>query len=175
MSTISIGNAMRIPKVTTGNAGQYASMRIYDPEAQVCPLRSNFDDYGRWAAHSSINTHAAGCDSAMDIIDVENAHRGGYSEYLNASAIDYPGVGYSDREREVQQVIDNKPFYDTQLGYTYTRGITGEQDTYVAKDNDYSGYGVDAGIGCIMDSTYQNRACDYYSKNRQPPTTQPPM
>jgi hypothetical protein len=175
MSTISIGNAMRAPKVTTGNADQYASMRIYDPEAQVCPIRSNFDDYGRWAAHDSINTYAPGCYSAMDRIDIENSHRPGYSEYLNAWAINYPGVGYSDRENQMQMQTsnENKPYYDTQLGHTFSRGITGEEDVYV-RNNQQSIYGVDQGIGCFMDSTYQNRSCNYY-QDTAPQSNMPPM
>ena len=170
MSTISIGNTIRSPKVTTGNADQYASMRIYDPDAQVCPTRANFDNYGRWAVHDTINTYAPGCFSALDRINVENSLRPDYSEYLNAWAINYPGVGYSDREKPVQPSNENKPTYDTQLGYSFARGITGQEEpSYVFRDNDYKAYGVDPDIGCIMNSTFENRECNYYKDKAAKP------
>ena len=170
MGDISIYNNIRSTKVTTGNAWQYQGMRTFDDDAQVCPTRSNVSDSGViGVARDSINTLAPGCFSALDRMTVENVQRPRYSPYLNASAINYPGVGDSDLPAPDEQYSFSKPFYDTQLGYQYVRPV---QDSQVMRpeyklssfkangpvtEQDREGLKVD----CFMKRMGENRDCSF--------------
>ena len=124
MGDISIYNSIRSAKVTTGNAWQYQGMRTFDDTAQVCPSRANVSDFGVvGVARDSLNTYAPGCFSALNRMTVENVQRPRYSTYLNASAINRPGVGDDDMVQEDGQYGGAKQVYDTQLGYQYIRPV----------------------------------------------------
>jgi hypothetical protein len=108
--------------VTTGNAANFQSMSLagLDPEATVNPDRANVSDSGvAGVARDSINTLTVGF-SAQDRIVIENAQKPQYSTYLNASAINMPGVG-SDDLLEADYENQTRSNYDTQLGYQYVR------------------------------------------------------
>ena len=169
MSDVSIYNTIRSAKVTTGNAWQYQGMRTFDDSAQVCPARANVSDSGViGVSRDSINTYAPGCFSALDRMTVENVQRPRYSTYLNASAINIPGIGDDDLEQPDGQYSGSKPYYDTRLGYQYV----GQQQPRnqiappmqlsrfravgptSAQDNESNQ------IQCIMNRTYENRNCD---------------
>ena len=94
----SILSSIAGPKVTTGNASQLSSLGIFDPDRQVCPQMANVDvNSGIMnVSRDSIMTLSAGCNDPLQRIHVENALRPQYSEYLNASAISYAGVGLGD-------------------------------------------------------------------------------
>jgi hypothetical protein len=170
MGDFSIYNSIRSSKVTTGNAGQYQGMRTFDDSAQVCPVRSNVSDYGVvGVSRDSINTYTAGCFSALDRMEVENIQRPRYSVYLNANAINDPGVGDNDLP-QADNEYQSKPYYDTQLGHTWVRPVQPWQQTnpqYSASQ--FSASSPDAAsnaqvaeantIQCIMDRTYENRYC----------------
>lgn len=166
MGDVSIYNSIRSAKVTTGNAQQYASMRTFDSSAQVCPSRANVSDFGVvGVARDSLNTYAPGCFSALNRMTVENVQRPRYSTYLNASAINSPGIG--DDDMSVADAVhgSSKPHYDTQLGYQYVRPAqpddqlrpqfqmskfrsNGPSDPQLEEANK---------ISCVMNRTYENR------------------
>ena len=119
MSGVSIYTAVRTAKVNSGNANQYQSMRIFDPSAQVCPVRSNVSDSGVvGVARDTIDTYgqANGCYSPLDRITVENSLRPRYAIYLNADAIDVPGVGDEDLMSSANPGAPNNVPYDTRFG-----------------------------------------------------------
>lgn len=168
MGSLSIANNFRSAKVTTGNAWQYQGMRTFDDDAQVCPTRSNVSDSGVIdVARDSINTLAPGCFSALNRMMVENVQRPRYSPYLNASAINYPGVGDSDLPAPDEQYSSSKPFYDTQLGYQYVRPV---QDSQIMrpeyKMSSFKAVGPVSEqdketqyVGCFMKRAGENRDC----------------
>lgn len=174
---VSIYNSVRGSKVTTGNAGQYQGMRTFDESAQVCPARANVSDYGiNGVARDSINTYAPGCFSALDRMVVENIQRPRYATYLNASAISDPGVGDNDYTSVDFQYGENKPYYDTQLGYQYVRPIESDDQMYPpynVKDMKLAEGAQNAPspdllyADCIMNRTYEqrNENCSAASKN----------
>lgn len=169
MGDVSIYNSIRSAKVTTGNAWQYQGMRTFDDSAQVCPARANVSDFGViGVARDSINSYAPGCFSALNRMTVENVQRPRYSTYLNASAINSPGIGDDDMPQEDGQYGGSKPNYDTQLGYQYVRPIqsrdqmypqyqlsqfraVGQSDPQLQESNQ---------ISCIVNRTYENRDCN---------------
>jgi hypothetical protein len=166
MGDVSIYNSIRSSKVTTGNAMQYAGMRTFDESAQVCPTRSNVSDFGVvGVARDSLNTYAPGCFSALNRMTVENIQRPRYSTYLNASAINSPGIGDDDMSVADGQYGGSKPYYDTQLGNQYIRQVApddqlrpqfqmsqfrsnGPTNPQLQESND---------VSCIMNRTYENR------------------
>lgn len=167
----SIYNTIRSSKVSVGNAPLFQGMRIFDDRAMVCPRRANISDYGVVdVPRDSINTLTAGCYSALDRMTVENLQRPRYSTYLNAEAIDIPGIGDSDLYSSgTEEMMQSKPFYDTQLGYQYVRPVVdksilspefassdistkdGAKNAQVA-EGDY--------INCIVSRKYDNRNCN---------------
>lgn len=168
MGDISIYNSIRSAKVTTGNAMQYQGMRTFDDSAQVCPARANVSDFGVvGVARDTLNSYAPGCFSALNRMTVENVQRPRYSTYLNASAINSPGIGDDDMSQEDGQYGGSKPHYDTQLGYQFVRPVqprdqlapayqlsqfrsTGMSNPQLAESNN---------VSCIMNRTYENRNC----------------
>jgi hypothetical protein len=108
--------------VTTGNAANYQSMSLagLDPEATVNPDRANVSDSGvAGVPRDSINTLTVGF-SPLDRMTDEGLLRPQYSTYLNADAINMPGVG-SDDLAEADYENQVRSNYDTQLGYQYVR------------------------------------------------------
>jgi len=88
---VSIYNTVKSSKVATGNAYQFASMRIFDEDAQVCPARANISDFGVLDVPRdsivTLSSAVAGCYSPLNRMTVENTLRPAYSAYLNADAI----------------------------------------------------------------------------------------
>ncbi len=137
---MSIYNNIRSSKVTTGNAAQYQGMRSFDTSAQVCPTRQNVSDSGSVGiSRDTINTYTAGCFSPLDRMTVENVQRPRYSTYLNASAINDPGVGDDDMPQPDAE-YQTKPHYDTQLGYQYVRPVLPYEQVYPQYNSSNFGY-----------------------------------
>ncbi len=165
----SIYNTIRSAKVTTGNAAQFAGMRTFDESAQVCPVRANVSDSGViGVAKDTTYSQAAGCNSALNRIVIEGALRPDYSTYLNADAINMPGVG--DESRQAQAQYQSKPFYDTQLGGMAVRPVLSSNNLNprynasslvpnqpVSKQMEESNY-----VSGIMNQTYENRRINQY-------------
>jgi hypothetical protein len=168
MADVSIYNVIRSSKVTTGNAAMYSGMRTFDSSAQVCPTRSNVSDSGIvGVSRDSVNSYAPGCFSALDRMIVENVQRPRYSTYLNASAINIPGIGDDDLPQPNLE-YQSKPYYDTQLGYTYVRPVQ-PRNTMTPPQlwsdmkpvGNVSAQDTEANnVSCFMDRTYENRNCE---------------
>ena len=97
--SLSLTGSVRTSKVNPGTAAEYHSTRLWDPLAQVCPTRANVSDSGVvGVARDTIDTYGQfnGCFSPLARITVENSQRPRYAVYLNADAIDTPGVGDED-------------------------------------------------------------------------------
>ncbi len=145
-------------------------MRTFDDSAQVCPVRANVSDYGVvGVSRDTINTYTAGCFSALDRMVVENIQRPRYSVYLNADAINDPGVGDDDLPQATE--YQSKPYYDTQLGHTWVRPVQPwNQIRQPYSISQFTAASPDAMVNpqlaesnftqCFMDRTYENRYCD---------------
>jgi hypothetical protein len=167
---MSIYNNIRSSKVTTGNAGMYQGMRTFDSSAQVCPVRANVSDSGVvGVARDSINAYSAGCFSPLDRMVVENIQRPRYSTYLNAGAINDPGVGDSDMP-QADPEYQSRVAYDTQLGYKYVRPVLPQNQInpeYQSKNFKFATaeamknkqYQESDYVQCFMDRKYEQRLC----------------
>ena len=83
MSGISLESSIRTCKVDTAYANKMYSDRFLNPNTMVCPIWNGFDSTGRRVCRDSFVTKAAGCNSATDRVNVENAvSRPQYVEYL---------------------------------------------------------------------------------------------
>lgn len=90
MSAISIGSALRTPKVSSQYAPNADSERFLDPRLNVCPIWNGQDNLGRQVGAYTFNmlSGAAGCWDPMPRILIENAvERPNYHPYLNTEGI----------------------------------------------------------------------------------------
>lgn len=173
MGDISIYNSIRNSKVNTGNVWQYQGMRTFDDSAQVCPARANVSDSGVvGVARDSIQSYAPGCFSALDRMTVENIQRPHYSTYLNASAINDPGVG-DDAMSATDYAYGSSQPYDTMFGNTTTTRPVLPKDqlapTYRAA-NMQGGQNAQEReanyIRCAVNSVYDQHGCDASATGR---------
>lgn len=71
-------------RVNTGTAPYIQSERVFNNADKVCILRPNISDDGVvGVSRNSINTMAAGCNSPMERVSVENRLRPMYLSQLN--------------------------------------------------------------------------------------------
>jgi hypothetical protein len=162
----SIYNNIRTPKVTAGNANMFQSMRTFDEDAQICPVRPNVSDTGTFGvARDTINTLAPGCNSSLDRVITENAvSRPKYFTYLSASAINND-VG--DNTQVAPQYGESKEGnYDTFLGHQYTREVLPRSQmvkmSSVSKTGD-SDKDDEKKVNCIMSRLFNTKDCNPYA------------
>lgn len=86
MSFISLLASTRTCKIDQAWASRIQSDRFENPDAMVCPVWTGFDNANRAVCVDSYVTKTAGCNSALDRVDVENALRPKYMEYINLDA-----------------------------------------------------------------------------------------
>lgn len=174
MGDTAIYSALKISKVNPGAAPQYLGMRTFDPSAQVCPVRANVSDSGViGVARDTIDTYgqANGCYSPLDRITVENNLRPRYAIYLNADAINVPGVG-DDNLPTYNSSAQNSVPYDTRFG---NPSQFGQQLPTMAPTVKYSSMqaasqAVAANkqiqeanqVDCFMSSKFQRGSCQLY-------------
>lgn len=113
MSVIGLEGALRTCKVDTGWASRIQSDRFENPNLMVCPVWNGRDLAGRPACADSFYTKRAGCNSALDRVDVENAQRPQYMEYIN---LDAAGI-YADIYK------DNMFFQDSGDNYQMLQNV----------------------------------------------------
>lgn len=86
MSQISLIGTLRTCKVDQGWASRIQSDRFENPLLMVCPVWTGFDSTNRAVCMDSYYTKSPGCNSPLDRVDVENALRPKYMEYINLDA-----------------------------------------------------------------------------------------
>jgi len=84
--SISLDASLRTCKVDTAWATRVQSDRFENPDEMSCPVWTGFDLAGRQVSPDSFYTKSAGCNSALDRVEVENDLRPQYAEYINLSA-----------------------------------------------------------------------------------------
>ena len=86
MSQLSLNGTLRTCKVDQGWASRIQSDRFENPDLMVCPVWTGFDNTNRAVCMDSYYTKSPGCNSPLDRVDVENALRPKYMEYINLDA-----------------------------------------------------------------------------------------
>lgn len=84
--TISFQGALRTCKVDVGWANKIQSDRFENPDLMICPVWNGRDLTGRPVCADSFYTKLEGCNTPLDRVDVENALRPQYMEYVNLDA-----------------------------------------------------------------------------------------
>lgn len=134
MSSLSLNAALRVCKVDVGYADKVNSDRFLNPNNMLCPLWNGLDVAGRPVCPDSFKTKTAGCNSALDVVMVENdVSRPKYTEYitLNASGINQgnglDSMSYNasvSRSAELRNINSNNPHFgpnSTMAGNVYPR------------------------------------------------------
>ena len=83
---LSLQGAVRTCKVDTGYANKIQSDRFQNPSNMLCAVWHGRDLTGRPVCADSFYTKTEGCNSPLDRVDVENALRPQYMEYVNLDA-----------------------------------------------------------------------------------------
>jgi len=94
MSLISLEGSVLTCKVNTAWANRIQSDRFENPRLMVCPTWNGLDTAGRPVCPDSYMTKRAGCNSALDRVDVENYQRPQYMEYMGLDAAGINGNIY---------------------------------------------------------------------------------
>lgn len=92
--SVSLQSAIQTCKVNTGWANRIESDRFLNPNQMLCPIWNGMDTQGRNVCPDSFYTKRAGCNSALDRVQVENNQRPQYIEYVALSALGIEGPGY---------------------------------------------------------------------------------
>lgn len=137
---ISLESALRTCKVNPEWANRLESNRIIGPAGEkTCPLWTGFDLAGRPVCPDSFNTKSAGCNSALDRLQVENeVSRPQYIPYINLSMEGITGEWmYDDRYQNsqnnahfFQNLHSNGGAFGQQLSATIRPGGTCTYDSY---------------------------------------------
>lgn len=80
---LSLQRTLKNCKVKTEDAVRYQSERFLNPKEVICSQYKFRDDFGRNVSFSPYNLNHAGCNSPLNIVDVENLHRPPYHQYVS--------------------------------------------------------------------------------------------
>lgn len=114
--SISLLGALNVCRVDQAFANKMQSDRFINPSNMVCPTWLGTDNVGRQVCPDSFYTKNAGCNSALDRVDVENYQRPQYSEYITLSTVPIQGdlygniIPFSDSQNTITNI------YNTQAG-----------------------------------------------------------
>ena len=81
--SFSLDASIRTCKVETGQATRIESDRFLNPTNMICLPWNGLNNKGQSVCVDSWYTKSAGCNSAEDRVEVENALRPIYSDYIN--------------------------------------------------------------------------------------------
>ena len=112
MSLVSLEGSVRTCKVNTAWANRIQSDRFENPSLMVCPTWSGMDNAGRPISADSYMTKSAGCNSALDRVDVENYQRPQYFEYLGLDAAGINGTYYDSANMLQNQAQQGATFVE---------------------------------------------------------------
>jgi len=126
--SISLDASIRTCKVDTGEASRIQSDRFQNPNEMVCVPWAGYNLKGQSVCADSFYTKAAGCNSALDRVDVENFLRPQYADLitLNMSGLDGNIYGNTDVSASVdargaQQYDDSRNTLTGRYGDTQWR------------------------------------------------------
>jgi len=120
-------NLKQYGHVNTDWAARYQTDRILNPNNMICPIRNYIDPLGRSADHYSLNTTSAGCNSALDRVNIEDSQRPSHFSSASLSSLGIEG-GYecnsvnqinSEISKQFQManglIPDNRAYYNQKL------------------------------------------------------------
>lgn len=127
--SLSLEAAIRTCKVDVAYANKVESDRFLNPSNMVCPMWNGVDLAGRPVCKDSFWTKRAGCNSALDRVNVENFLRPQYAEYITLDAAGWEADIYSNnmhksqsiaRSQAMKDIVKNKDFGTGQYGNQFS-------------------------------------------------------
>jgi hypothetical protein len=132
---ISLESAIRTCKIDTGYANKVQSDRFLNPANMTCPMWGGVDLAGRPVCKDSFWTKNAGCNSALDRVNVENFLRPQYAEYITLDVAGFDANIYGPDNLNKQQsmartaamknITQNKQFGTGQFGNDFAQVYPG--------------------------------------------------
>lgn len=104
--SISLDASIRTCKVETGEAARIQSDRFQNPNLMVCPPWAGYNLKGQSVCADSFYTKKAGCNSALDRVDVENFLRPQYADLITLNMNGLDGAIYD--KSNVNSYVDAK-------------------------------------------------------------------
>lgn len=122
MSNLSLDKSLRTCKVSTGEVDRVQSDRFLNPVNMVCIPWNGVNNKGQPVCEDSWYTKTPGCRSAEDRVEVENALRPQYSDYINYNLAGLQGSIYGnitaqDDTRYAASYQDSRNFPNPKTGY----------------------------------------------------------
>jgi len=108
---ISLNGSLRTCKVDQAYASKIQSDRWENPDLMICPVWNGRDLTGRPVCADSFYTKVEGCNTPLDRVDVENALRPQYMEYVNLDAYGFRSDIYDDNTESCKDA-NNMSCYD---------------------------------------------------------------
>ena len=150
MSTPSLLSSIQTYKVDQSAAARLQSDRFENSAINPCQTWTGYDSAGRPVAQDTFYTMQEGCDSADARIDVENALRPNYSEYiyLSADAIANGGNVPNQGRRENYGPAGSYSRLGALSGGRPSEGRINARNQYISEDSARwsSGYAVRGAI-----------------------------
>ena len=101
---VSLESALRTCKVDVAYANKVESDRFLNPDNMMCPVWNGVDLAGRGVCKDSFYTKRAGCNSALDRVNVENFLRPSYVEYITLDASGFEANIYGNTMPRTESV-----------------------------------------------------------------------
>ena len=152
--SISLDASIRTCKVDTGEAARIQSDRFQNPNEMVCVPWAGYNLKGQSVCADSFYTKAAGCNSALDRVDVENFLRPQYADLITLNMSGLGGNIY-DENTNISASVNARGAqqYDDSLN-----GITGRYgDTQWRSTNKYTGGSMNAYSRAMAQVSQSNR------------------
>ena len=112
---LSLQSSIRTCKVDAGWANKIQSDRFENPDRMECPVWSGRDLTGRPVCVDSFYTKTAGCNTPLDRVDVENALRPQYMEYVNLDAYGFRSDMYDENTESCKDANNMMPINNFEL------------------------------------------------------------
>lgn len=144
---ISLESSIRTCKVDTGSANRLESDRFLNSCNVTCPVWNGQDTSGRFVCEDSFNTKSAGCNSALDRVDVENYQRPQYFDFVNLDGYGIQGNLYGQstiaRAKNNSDVHNLTGQFGQQYGSLTTTGCSYNkyEKAMASNTNQHNAYG----------------------------------
>lgn len=151
--SISLDASIRTCKVETGEAARIQSDRFQNPNLMVCPPWTGYNLKGQSVCADSFYTKKAGCNSALDRVDVENFLRPQYADLITLNMNGLDGDIYD--KSNVNSYVDAK---GAQQFDNSRNTLTGNYGLQWRANNKYTACTNNAYSRAMAEVAHSNRA-----------------
>lgn len=150
MASLSLEASVRTCSVNTGEANRIQSDRFFNPKNMVCIPWNGINNKGQSVCPDSYYTKTPGCTSAEDRVEVENAQRPKYINYVTLGAQGIDGHIYGNETAQANSMA--RQHFDSQRN-----DHTGNFGLQWSANTDYTGCSVNAYENAMASMSQNNR------------------